>query len=276
MATLPEALRIAEQQLRDEAAGQNDLFGMGAPVPAEAEAEAGPSGEYCVMPEWNEDDRLAAEKETLGLYLTGHPIDQYEDELAAFVDVRLADLKPEDKRTAVLAGLIMGISVKKNRRGDRFGVVTLDDRTGRIEMMVFAEAFERYRDLLAKDRLVVVEGEVAYDDFSGGMRVTADAIMDIEQARSRFARRLVIGVGADKAGNGFVRDLAGVLEPFREGECPIWIDYRRPDARAALALGERWRVRPTDELIHRLRDLAGEDRVRLDYRRPRDLRGVQG
>ncbi len=142
---------------------------------------------------------------------------------------------------------------------------TLDDRTGRLELAVFSEAYHQYRDLLAKDRLVVVEGEVSIDDYTGGVKMSAQKIYDIDHAREAFARRLVLKVDKNKAGNGFIKELAEVLSPFREGHCPVMVDYIGQGANAQIQLGKDWRVRPTDELIRRLDELAGREQVRVEY-----------
>ncbi|MDR9435297.1 MAG: DNA polymerase III subunit alpha [Thiohalophilus sp.] len=260
MASLPAALKVAEQHTRDQAVGMQDLFGMGAAV----ESDSSPVT-YHRQSEWSEDERLAAEKQTLGLYLTGHPIERYLEELSGFVSARIVDLKPTRDQTVVVAGLIVAMRTMNTRRGDRMAFITIDDRSARIELAVFSEPFQRYRDLLSKDKLIVVEGEVSIDEYSGGYKMSARSIYDINQAREHFARKLLISVDHHKAGNGFVNELQHTLSPFREGFCPVIIDYHRDDARAQIALGETWRVHPTDELLHRLRDSLGDDHVKVIY-----------
>ncbi len=257
MAALPDAMRVAEQYLRDTAAGQDDLFGIATP--------ASGTTEYRQIREWDEEERLRGEKETLGLYLTGHPIERYLPELKQFVSSRIVDIKPTRNQIITVAGLIVAINTRNSKRGGKLAFVTLDDRSGRIELVVFPEDYERHHDLLLKDRLLIVEGDVTIDDYSGGYRVSAREIYDIEQARSRFARRLIVSMEQRQAGNGFVASLAETLEPFREGSCPVAIEYHRSGAHAVVALGDSWKVRPADLLLHRLAELAGEDRVRLEY-----------
>jgi DNA polymerase-3 subunit alpha len=269
-AQLPDALKLAEKHDRDQGAGQDDLFG--------GTAAAAPSVPETVrLPEWNEEQRLAGEKETLGLYLTGHPINRYADELRRITSGRLAELvnmpgeagsddgRRGGERTVTVAGLVMALRVRDTRRG-RMAFVTLDDRSARIEMRVFSEVFEHHRALLAKDRVLVVEGTLGFDDFSGGNQLTANRIYDIPHARAAFARRLVIGVEAQQAGQGFMRSLASILELYREGSCPVWVDYRNDAAEARLALGDEWKVNPADELLHRLHELAGQERVVIEYK----------
>ncbi|MCC6303126.1 MAG: DNA polymerase III subunit alpha [Gammaproteobacteria bacterium] len=264
MTLLTEALQMAERQLRDSELGQNDLFGGGA-------AKAGPDDDIAralarAVPEWDEEQRLLGEKETLGLYLTGHPIERYRGELARFISASIAQLKPGADQTVVVAGLVIAIRTMNSRRGERIAFMTLDDRSGRIEIAVFSEAYQKYRDLLSKDRLLVVEGSVSVDEYSGGYRMSAEKIYDIDRARGVYAKGVEIDVQARRAaGNGFSSLLARILEPFREGRCPVWINYEGAGARARMALGREWSVNPTDELLHRLSEVAGPDGVRVIY-----------
>jgi len=113
--------------------------------------------------------------------------------------------------------------------------------------------------------VLVIQGGFGPDDYTGGNQVTAQNIYDINQARELFARRLVVGLESTRNGNGFAGSLADILQPFRQGHCRVCIDYTGGAARARLALGAEWAVHPTDELLHRLRELAGRDSVLVEY-----------
>ncbi len=259
LASLATAIQTAEQFHQNRNAGVSDMFGFDAPQQDNTPVE------YVHEKEWPDKIRLQGEKETLGLYLTGHPIDRYEAELEKFVSCRLADVNPERNQSIVIAGLVMAIRTMNTKRGDKIAFVTLDDRTGRVETAVFAEGYQRYRDLLVKDRVLVVEGTVSVDEYSGGFRMSSDHVYDIDQARERFAKRLEIKIGTDQTANGFVDTLGQILKPFNEGACPVWLDYAGQGAKAKLALGNEWQVRPTDELLLRLGELAGDDQVNIVY-----------
>jgi DNA polymerase-3 subunit alpha len=258
MASLETAVQMAEQHHSNLASGQDDLFGV-------AEPQETVSGQFIEARDWDDEIRLNGEKETLGLYLTGHPIDRYESELGQLVSQRIANLSPKNEQAITVAGLVVAMRTMNTKRGDKIAFVTLDDRTGRLEVAVFSEPYQHYRDLLAKDRLIVVEGEVSPDEYSGGIKMTARKIYDIDHARETFAKHLVLELDQGQAANGFVSNLAQVLAPYREGRCPVRIHYRRQDACAEITLGQEWRVRPTDELVRRLADLTGLDRVRVEY-----------
>ncbi|MCI0507758.1 MAG: DNA polymerase III subunit alpha, partial [Gammaproteobacteria bacterium] len=191
MASLTTALQLADQQSRDSASGQEDLFG--AMAPNVTTREPAPC-EFVEAPDWDDETRLNGEKETLGLYLTGHPIARYEKELKDIITSRIANLNPTSNQTMTVAGLIVAMRTMNTKRGDKMAFITLDDRTGRVELAVFAEPFQQFRDLLAKDRLVVVEGEVSIDDYTGGVKMSAQKIYDISRAREAFASRLLVTV----------------------------------------------------------------------------------
>ncbi len=275
MAQLPLALKMAEQQGAAQAAGQNDLFGMAA-VPAQLPLEQETAGEACE--EWPDEQRLQGEKETLGLYLTGHPIDRYEQELASIVSARIGKLEaPADNggrrrggQRVVVAGLVVGIRQNQTQRG-RMASLVLDDRSGRIEVTLFSEVFEAHRELLAQDKVLVVAGGLAFDDFRGGLSIRADQVLEFEQAREVHARCLQIQVDGHRlsekgrAAEDFVVALKQLLAAYNGGHCPLRIVYRRPDASGVWDLGDAWQVRPTDELLRRLQHLPGLDGVKVLY-----------
>ena len=279
LANLDQALKLAEQHSRNLDTGQNDLFG-------ETTAAAPLQVSRQVLPEWEEEQRLQGEMDALGLYLTGHPITRYETELSNIISGKLAEVtalcalpapaansankeykgrRGSDERAVTIAGLVMSMRVIKTQRGGRIAFLTLDDRTARIDVRVFPDVYDKYQAMLAKNKVLVIQGGLGLDDFSGTYQVTAQSIYDINQARALYARRLVVGVESSQAGNGFVGSLADILQPFREGHCPVCIDYTGGDAQARVTLGEEWAVHPSDELIHRLCDLAGKDRVAVEY-----------
>ncbi len=259
MAAMEEAVRAAEQAVRSADSGHMDLFGG-----VFAEAEADVYANYLKVRELTLKERLRGEKETLGLYLTGHPIDEYEGEVRRFARQRIIDLRPA-RETQTVAGLIVNLRVMKNKRGDKMGFVTLDDRSGRIEASLFAEAFAAAQALLQTDALVVVEGEVSMDDFSGGLRLRAKRVMSLEEARTGLAESLRMKVDGEQLKGERLRWLAELCGQHR-GACPITLDYSGSQARALLQFGDQWRIDPNDSLIQTLRDQFGRDNVFLQYR----------
>ncbi len=263
LASLDRAVQSAEQRLRDRAAGQADLFGF--PEGPGSDPQETALG-FAEVPEWSEDERLEGEKEALGLYLSGHPMDRYRDELAPLGVVRLTDLAPGSRR---VAGLCTGVRMAQGRRG-RMAIVTLDDRSARIEVVVYAEVLldlngAAANEVLAKGRIVVAEGVCGIDDFNGGYRITAERLCDIASAREKCARRLLLRLAADGLANGRITALKSALQASPRGLCPVVIDYRGAGASVELRLPESFRVKPSDALLDDLGRVVGRDAVALDY-----------
>jgi len=275
MASLQDAMQAAEQYQKNASVGQDDLFGSSTSDDSFAPVDT------INIEEWEEEKRLTLEKETLGLYLTGHPIERYEKELKQFTDCslgKLADqsdlasgasgggyMSQKNARSYKLAGLMIGMRVRRTKTGGKIVSAVLDDRTARVEVRIYEEKFDQYNYLLNKDKLIVVEGKVVYDDYFGGYRITADVIYDITEARQKFARRLEIDLKQVNGDHAIIQQLNQVLNPFREGNVPVWINYQRDDIAAKLSLGDDWRVQPSDELLSRIDKLTGEDSVNVIY-----------
>ncbi|WP_462382166.1 DNA polymerase III subunit alpha [Pseudomonas sp. Marseille-QA0892] len=259
LASMEEAIHAAEQTARSHDSGHMDLFGG-----VFAEAESDVYANHRKAKELSLKERLRGEKETLGLYLTGHPIDEYEGEIRRFARQRIVELKPARGEQTV-AGLIVNLRVMKNKKGDKMGFITLDDRSGRIEASLFSEAFHAAQTLLQTDALVVVEGEVSQDDFSGGLRLRAKRVMGLEDARTSLAESLRVKVDAGALQGDRLRWMAELFGRHRGG-CPITLDYSSQSARAMLQFGDQWKIDPADNLIQALRDQFGRDNVFLNYR----------
>ena len=255
---LGRAMQSAERDARDSEAGQSDLFGGSVPA-----AEG-----YPEVPEFEMADRLAGERQTLGIYLSGHPVEPHEAELLEFTSGRLADLRPRRESVQVAAGLVLSVRPMNTRRG-RMAFAVIEDRSARLELVVYSDLFAADRTLsterrrLVKDRLVVVEGTVEENNGERSMRVSA--LHDLDEARARFSRRLAIDLrGSGNEGIG--EALQAALAPWRNGPTPVRIGYRCPVARADIDLGPSWRIHPSGELLSRLREVPGAEAVSLEYR----------
>ena len=261
MASLDSAIKSAERHSNDTAAGQNDIFGS---IQKSTEEQTPLFAQN--VREWNETERLTYEKESLGFYLGGHPITPYLFELAQLTRTRLADIRPtENKQTVRVAGWVTEQRTTTNKRG-RMAFLTLDDSTGRLEVKVYSELYPTVHELLVKDTLLVVEGEVRADDYSGGYAMTATNMFTLEYARATLANRLEITVSAQQTSpDEFAPKLVSTLTPHRQGRCIVLIHYHRQDAQAQLVLGEQWRVKPNAALLEQLKELVGEDKVKVIY-----------
>ena len=227
-----------------------------------------------MLPEWSAAVRLAAERETLGIFLSGHPIDEFRHDLQYLAPGRIAEVTPakpgggEGRWTAprnlTLAGLVLEI----RRRGNRTSLV-LDDGTGRMEVSLFEDVLQQHRELIVKDAVLLVEGALRWDDFIEGWRLNAKTLTALAAAREERARRLLLRWPVGVEGGGLLGVLNSTLEPVRGGRCAVAIYYPGAAAHALLELGPEWSVRPTRAVLEELARHFGEDGVRLVYH-PRD------
>ncbi|NRF15217.1 DNA polymerase III subunit alpha [Vibrio coralliilyticus] len=260
MASLNDAVKAASQYHQAEAFGQSDLFGVLTEAPEEVEYK------YTKVPAWPEKVWLEGERDTLGLYLTGHPINAYIKELGKYTSCRLKDATPTRRDQSVtVAGLVIAARVMTTKRGTRIGIMTLDDRSGRMEVMLFSDALDRYAELLEQDKILVVSGQVSFDDFNGGLKMSAREVMDLGTAREKYARGLSVSIEQSQIDDQFFERFSKILEPYKAGTVPVHIYYQRSDARARLTLGTEWRVTPSDELIDNLKQLLGKSQVELEF-----------
>jgi DNA polymerase III subunit alpha len=262
LAELTDALQGAEQSARDDALGITDLFG-GVDEPASTPTRL-------QVPPLSRRDRLEGERDTLGIYLTGHPIEEYLDEIRQICRSNLASLRPEKGHQRV-AGLVVSTRVMRSRRGGDLCFLVIDDRSARVEASLFPDIFEANRAKIAKDAILLLEGEVQNDDFSGAIKLKVEKVYTMEEARARFSRGLLLNLCAQSAPGDLSARLRRCLEPHRnQGTgCPVTVLYQTVDggqpARGRIMLGPDWQVKPSEDLLARLRSEFGDDRVTLSY-----------
>ncbi|WP_226645908.1 DNA polymerase III subunit alpha [Microbulbifer variabilis] len=257
---LDEAVKAAEQQKANANAGMMDLFGEVVPQSSDGDVYEDFRRTRC----WSIRERLEGEKNTLGLYLTGHPIDEYANELQHLVKARIADLKP-GREAQKVAGLVVAMRVMKTKRGDSMAIVTLDDRSGRIEAAMFSEAFGEHRDKLAKDALLVLEGPVANDDYSGGLKMTVNGVSTLDELRQSRVTGVRLQIDTGVVAPGLAKRLASCLQPYTGGQCGVSLEVLRHNARGLYRLPSQWNVEPNDQMVQSLRELLGRERVALQY-----------
>ena len=250
------ALEAAEQAERN--ALQGGLFDMGG-------ADVGSATHYVDVPNWGERERLLQEKQALGFFLSGHPFNEYAGELSAFVKRRLGQLEPQ-REPVLMAGVVVGTRTQMTRRG-KMAVVMLDDATTQLEVSVFNELWEAERSKIREDELLLVEGKVQKDDYTGGLRVTADRLLTLGEARGRFAKVLRLAMNGGTS-VGDARKLQALLAPYRNGgngACPVRLSYRNGEAAAEIPLPDGWRVKLDDALLASLGEWLSPANVKVIY-----------
>jgi DNA polymerase-3 subunit alpha len=270
-AELDRAMQLGEQNSRAMSVGQVDLFGL----------SAAPDS---LVADWSEAQRLAGERETLGLFLSGHPITPYEPDLKLLGCARLADVvsspkpvAPTDGARAWVAGkaiTVAGLVLEIRRRPNRVTLI-LDDRSARLEVSLYEEIFQQHRDIIVKDAILIIDGTLRFDDFIEAWRLQAKSLVDIDRARERFARRLWLRWPAEFDGPQGMNRFEQMLKPYLRGPCGVSVAVNRPDYTGRLNLADTWSVRPTRELLDKLSSLVGRDGWYLVYGPRSDARGEE-
>ncbi|MBD8899945.1 DNA polymerase III subunit alpha [Rhodanobacter sp. DHG33] len=274
MLQLPDAIKAAEQHLRDRQSGQNDMFGaaMGAPTPVV-------QIDLPTAPDWPLEQKLQGERDTLGHYLSGHPVDPWREELAQLATCPLGEIvdryqppRPRKndgddgnrfRRGPDTPWTAAGMVVAVRKRGDSDAFVRLEDGTGAIELSFFGELYQQVAPLLVRDEMLIVEGGLRIDEFSGGgFQIRARSAMTLADACRRHARLLQLKLNGIDA--GFAAQLRQTLAGFRGGRASVTLHgYHNANAQADLELGEEWRVEAIPDLLRAVRALPGVAAARL-------------
>jgi DNA polymerase-3 subunit alpha len=260
MASLPNALAAANQHAKAESSGQSDMFGLLTTEPEQVQQA------FVEVPPWPEKVWLDGEKVTLGLYLTGHPINQYLAEIKHYAPCRLVDLKPTNRdQISYAVGLVLGVRIMTNKRGRRWALVTLDDKSARVDVRFFPDMLEQFEELLQEDKILVISGQVSFDEFSGGNTMSGRDVMDLVQAREKNAKWLQVQLESSWCNPSTIAKLEIILQPYQGGSCPVQVNYTHPDVKVDLTLGAQWYVTPQDELLYDLQQLLGKPKVNLEF-----------
>ncbi|MDE1891967.1 MAG: DNA polymerase III subunit alpha [Betaproteobacteria bacterium] len=208
-------------------------------------------------PPWPVNEQLAYEKSVLGFYFSGHPFSSYRQELSQLVDRSLADLVPHNELVKV-AGIVVSTRIQQTRRG-RMGVVVLDDATAKVEVTFFNEVFEEARPLLKEDQILVIHGKPSLDNYTQGVRLTAEAVFTLSEARQMYAKELIV----ELQGSQDIDIIKILKNPIYSGVTPVIVRYNNNKASAEIHLPP---VTLTDELLSHFVHPLSEGRMRIRYR----------
>jgi DNA polymerase-3 subunit alpha len=275
-AQLPEAVKAAEQNLRDREAGQNDMFGA-ALAPVATVSIATPP-----QPPWTLERKLAGERATLGHYLSGHPTDPWRGVLAQLATCPIGEITARYEPPAPRVGddgenryrrppetpwAVAGMVVKVFRHGEAGAGVRIEDWSGAMTTNFFRDAMEEYGALLQPDAILVIEGGLAFDDFRGELRVRARRVWTLDQVCEAGTRVLRVGVNGIDA--GFVTSFKRALAGHCGGRTPLLLTgYRNATGSADLRLGDEWRVKVSTQLLRSLAEVKGVKSVQPSLSRP--------
>ncbi|MDD3609776.1 MAG: DNA polymerase III subunit alpha [Halothiobacillaceae bacterium] len=277
MSHMPEAMRLAEQAQQSANTGMGDLFGL-------FEVDREPSQDLPIptLEDWPDAERLQYEKDTLGLYLTGHPIDAHREELDRIVSDRIGVVAgqledspvegPRRDRETLLAGLLVSSRIRRLQNGDKEAFLTLDDGSGRLEVRLFPEEFRQYAELLVPNAVLIAEGGASLDPFSGGVRLRCKRLLSLEQARAAFTREIRLRLSRNLQMTD-LDALIDLLQRYRDAQNggKTLVEYRSSTARAVLRLPPDWSLIPADELLRRLGEHPAVQSFELVYGRRMEI-----
>jgi DNA polymerase-3 subunit alpha len=261
MAVIDKAIDRAQKTQRDAESGQHGLFGIFQQEEAHPPQEQLPN-----VPDWDEHQRLAAEKEILGFFITGHPLEKYRDKLdglnALGVENILAMKASTGKdETITTAGIISNLRVLKSKRGDFYAQCTLEDMSGSVDMIVFPEAYKRLQEKVKLEVPVLVKAGVRVEEGSNPKITTAD-ILPLEEAKVPLPRSLRIRIPAENATEGTV-DALHSLFTERKGEARVLFDVERAGDFMVVMEADGYNVLPDRNFIARVEELCGRGSVRI-------------
>ncbi|HVP42996.1 MAG TPA: DNA polymerase III subunit alpha [Terriglobales bacterium] len=261
MAVLDKAIERAQKSQRDAESGQHGLF-----ISFSDEAAAPAANDQLPdVPEWDEHQRLAAEKEILGFFITGHPLEKYRDKLLDFsaLDTEgICALKSSTGKDEVhTAGIITNLRVLKSKKGDFYAQGTLEDMAGSVDLLVFPEAFRRLGEKVKLEVPVLIRGGVRVEE-NAGPKVTVSEITPLEQAQPRLPRALRIRVPLETATGATVDALHSICVE-RKGEAKVLFDVERPGDFMVVMEAEGYNVQPDRAFISRVEELCGRGSVRI-------------
>jgi DNA polymerase-3 subunit alpha len=260
--SLDDIVKQIEQGKANHSLGMMDLF---------ANTDAPSTFQLQDRTDWSDEVRLKYEKQVLGFYLSGHPFLLYAQELKQYVSA-ISELKPTargEKRT--VAGLIVSIRSLKNKRGERLSVLTVDDCTSRMDVTIFSDLWEKNKHWLSQDQLLIAEGDVSLDDFSGGMRMRVRSLMGMTEFRlsKKVQLHCVLDLGSIQESDldSFINDDLSMLqnqlklnddshaESVASNMVDVFFHCQRSSFTAVMVLAPQWRIKPHDHIFAGIRQI---------------------
>ncbi len=259
---LAKATSLAEQHNKNTDSGQNDMFGL--EVSSKSNDEVDFSSAYDVVKDWDDKQRVIYEKDTLGFYLSGHPINRYKQELSK-ISRNLFGIKVGAVK---VAGYIM--SIRKSGMREEYDV-KIDDNTSRKVVVVKADDYEKHRHYLIKDHLIIVKGNAKTDDYyEGGIKIIAESIFSIDDIRKQnnpfdLVSSLKITLFESQMNNDMINSIKNILLKYKHDISSVIVKYVKTDAVVLVPFGKEWTVRISDDLIDELTNLLDIKQVEIEY-----------
>ncbi|MGA3210579.1 MAG: DNA polymerase III subunit alpha [Terriglobales bacterium] len=261
MGVLDKAIERGQKSARDADSGQHGLFGLFADESANANSDKLPD-----LPDWDQAKRLAAEKEVLGFFVSGHPLDKYRDKLADLgartVEEICAFKQGTGKDDISAAGILTNLRVLKSKKGDYYAQAMLEDMTGACDLLIFPEAYKRLSDKVRLEVPILIKGGIRVeDDAGGGVKLTVNDITPLDEAQPKLPRALRIRIALDSAQPGTIDELHQLFSTSK-GNAPVMFDVERQGEFMAVLEAQGYNVQPDRAFVNRVEELCGRGSVR--------------
>ncbi len=261
MAVLDKAMERGQKSQRDAEMGQHGLFG----VFTQEDTGSASQDKLPTVPEWEEHQRLSNEKEVLGFFITGHPMEKYKEKLedlrALSTETILAMKNGTGRDEIFTAGVLSGVKVMKSRKGDLYANASLEDMTGAIEAIVFPEAYKRLQGILKQEVAMLVKGSVRVEEGSNP-KIAISQLTPLEEAQPKLPRSIRIRIGLDTATEATVDALHTICQE-RKGEARVLFDVERAGDFMVVMEPDGYNVCPDRSFINRIEELCGRGSVRV-------------
>jgi DNA polymerase-3 subunit alpha len=254
IASLEDSMEMAQTIQKDRLSGQISMFGTF------AGQQRGSEPPLPNIPEWNHPQKLAIEKESLGFYFSGHPLDSYEKEIKSFAIVDTVSLAEKAEGIQVmLCGLNADLKEITTKKGDRMAFLTLEDRQGTVEVVIFADIYKDSLHLLEMDEPLLIVGTLQQEE--KGAKVIAQRILTLLEAKEHFTQAIQVKLPVDKVTKENLEDLRAILERHK-GDCKTYIHLCSDEkCETVIRLGDRLRVKPHRHMIEEVNRYFGTDVV---------------
>jgi DNA polymerase-3 subunit alpha len=254
-AAIDRAMEAGQKQQRDRERGQGSLLGllMGG---GDGNGGAPPMERLPEAAAWGEGERLAFEKESLGFFITGHPLERFRVELEQWANATTGKLSELNEREVTVGGIVTALRLIKTKKGDRMATFVLEDLEGGAEVLVFPQTYKEVAGRLAEDQVVLVKGKAEALE-EGKARLLAADVRPLDQAKMQDARFVTIRVAVSSWDRAKGERLRDILDAHR-GECPVTLEVIGAGSYAvSVATGNYFRVRPDTTLRSQVEALLG-------------------
>lgn len=214
------------------------------------------------------------EKKVLGFYLTGHPVNEYREEIDAMsiksIDSYFQHYYEKDpmdsfSEPATISGVIINKRIQRMGQDRFINIITIDDSTHRLEIIIYPDVFEKYRSLIKENELLFISGIIAMDDYNGDLSMKASKIIDLDSARQKYSKEVEIFLSSELINDKTLLKIVSLLEPHKNGKCPLVIKCLSQKHIVPLNLDQEWFINPTSILIDNLSDLVGKENIVVKY-----------